>query len=133
MRTSFISTLERLAEKGVSLDIQGVSNLEALVKNVWPDVAETGEWDREFDQRLFAWAAEQVRGSFQDATWQAFWQTAVDGKKPAESNSGIGIVCCADEDEWYDSRTRHTLRLSFRPLQWHSPRHAASRTFYGNL
>lgn len=50
-----------------------------------PDAAESGEWDREYEQRLFAWAAEQVRGGFEDATWQAFWQTAVDGKKPAEA------------------------------------------------
>ena len=28
-------------------------------------------WDQEYDQRLFAWAADQVRGGFQDTTWQA--------------------------------------------------------------
>ena len=36
-------------------------------------------WNREYRQRLFAWAAKQVRGEFRDSTWQAFWQTAVKG------------------------------------------------------
>src|SRR5205085_2367577 len=39
---------------------------------------QTSLWDREYEQRLFTWAAEQVRGGFQDATWRAFWQTAVE-------------------------------------------------------
>src|SRR5262245_61972056 len=38
---------------------------------------ETAWWDREYERRVFSWAAEQVRSAFQDSTWQAFWQTAV--------------------------------------------------------
>jgi RNA polymerase sigma-70 factor (ECF subfamily) len=34
-------------------------------------------WEREYEQRLFNWAAEQVRDRFHDSTWQAFWQNAV--------------------------------------------------------
>jgi RNA polymerase sigma-70 factor (ECF subfamily) len=45
---------------------------------------EAAWWDREHEQRVFSWAAEQVRGSFQAATWQAFWQTAVEGKTGPE-------------------------------------------------
>jgi RNA polymerase sigma-70 factor (ECF subfamily) len=41
-------------------------------------------WDREYERRLFAWAADQIRGDFQETTWQAFWQTAVEGKNPRE-------------------------------------------------
>jgi RNA polymerase sigma-70 factor (ECF subfamily) len=37
-------------------------------------------WDQEYERRLFTWAAEQVREHFQDSTWQAFWQTAVEGR-----------------------------------------------------
>src|SRR5262249_24273553 len=37
------------------------------------------EWDRDYERRLFGWAAEQVRGAVQEKTWQAFWQTAVEG------------------------------------------------------
>lgn len=49
-----------------------------------PAREEEDEWDREFRRRVFAIAAEQVRVEFEDGTWQAFWQTAVDGKKPQE-------------------------------------------------
>ena len=48
-----------------------------------PDDA-TELWDREYERRLFSWAAEQVRDEFQEQTWRAFWQTAVDGKSPKE-------------------------------------------------
>jgi len=41
-------------------------------------------WDQEYQRRLFAWAADQVRAEFQESTWQAFWQTAVEGKGPKD-------------------------------------------------
>src|SRR5262245_55312090 len=37
-------------------------------------------WEAEWEQRLFAWACAQARRSATDATWQAFWRTAVDGQ-----------------------------------------------------
>lgn len=72
-----------------------------------PDDAETTAWDREFAQRLFAWAAEQVRGSFQETTWQAFWQTAVEGKKPGDVAAALGISIGAV----YIARSRVLARL----------------------
>lgn len=41
---------------------------------------QTAWWDEEYERRVFAWAAEQVRGHFSESTWQAFWQTAIEGK-----------------------------------------------------
>jgi RNA polymerase sigma-70 factor (ECF subfamily) len=49
-------------------------------------------WDREYEHRLFLWAAEQVRGGFEEATWQAFWQTAVEGKNPRETAQSLGMT-----------------------------------------
>ena len=49
------------------------------------------QWDREYDRRLFEWAAEQVRGSFEQTTWQAFWSTAVDGQTPKEVAQSLGM------------------------------------------
>jgi len=40
---------------------------------------------------LFDWAAEQVRGHFQDSTWQAFWQTAVENRPPREVADHLGL------------------------------------------
>lgn len=48
-------------------------------------------WDREYERRLFAWATEQVRGEFQQATWQAFWLTAVEGKNAKEVSGLLGM------------------------------------------
>ena len=48
-------------------------------------------WDREYEQRLFDWAAQQVRGGFEQSTWKAFWQTAVDGKPAKDVAASLGI------------------------------------------
>ena len=37
-------------------------------------------WDEEYERRLFRWAAERVRVDFEERSWQAFWQTAVEGR-----------------------------------------------------
>jgi RNA polymerase sigma-70 factor (ECF subfamily) len=56
-----------------------------------PAPEETALWEQEYEQRLFDWAAEQVRDSFQSATWQAFWGTAVEGRPPAMVAKEVGI------------------------------------------
>jgi RNA polymerase sigma-70 factor (ECF subfamily) len=53
--------------------------------------SDEAEWDRAYDQRIFAWAAEQVRGSFEDSTWQAFSATAVEGRSPKEVAAELGL------------------------------------------
>jgi RNA polymerase sigma-70 factor (ECF subfamily) len=37
-------------------------------------------WDREYERRLFSFAAERIRNEFREQTWRAFWHTAVDGQ-----------------------------------------------------
>src|SRR5262249_48200537 len=68
---------------------------------------EAGLWDRESEQRVFAWAAEQVRGEFQEATWQAFWQTAVEGKGAKEVGAALGMSVGAV----YVAKSRALARL----------------------
>ena len=53
------------------------ANLEAQPD---PNAEEDDAWDREYERRTFAWAAERVKTEFQPSTWAAFWQTAVEGK-----------------------------------------------------
>lgn len=63
--------------------------------------------EREYQECLFRWAAEKIRGEFQPATWHAFWQTYVDGddcRKVAEDlNTTLGAV--------YVARSRVLARL----------------------
>src|SRR6516164_4984469 len=48
-------------------------------------------WNREYEQRLFAWAAEQARGEFKEKTWQAFWRTTVEAHPAGQVAKSLGI------------------------------------------
>jgi RNA polymerase sigma-70 factor (ECF subfamily) len=52
-------------------------------------------WDQEYERRVFAWAAERVRGAFSDTTWQAFWRTAVEGQTGPEAARALGTSVAA--------------------------------------
>ena len=52
---------------------------------------EQQQWDRDYEQRLFEWAAEQIKGRFRESTWQAFWQTAVEGKTGQQVADALGL------------------------------------------
>jgi RNA polymerase sigma-70 factor (ECF subfamily) len=56
-----------------------------------PAPEETDQWDREYEQRLFEWAAAKVRDRFRESTWQAFWRTAVEGQAPADVAAALGL------------------------------------------
>jgi DNA-directed RNA polymerase specialized sigma24 family protein len=49
------------------------------------------QWDHEYDQRVFSWAVDRVKGSFTDTTWQAFWQVSVEGKNARDVAKNVGI------------------------------------------
>ena len=57
-----------------------------------PSEEETIQWDRDHEQRLFEWAAEQVRPNCEASTWQAFWQTAVESKPAQEVADKLGMT-----------------------------------------
>jgi RNA polymerase sigma factor (sigma-70 family) len=86
----------------------GDSGVQRLLENTTAAEAdEAGEWEREYQASLFAWAAEQVRPQVQESTWQAFWQTAVDGKSAKEVAQGLGMTTAAV----YLARSRIMARL----------------------
>ena len=64
-----------------------------------PPSSEDGEWEAEYYRRIFQWAAERIRGEFQESTWQAFGRTTIDerdGKEVAESlGLSVGAVYVA--------------------------------------
>ncbi len=53
------------------------------------------QWEHEYRLRLLAWAAEQVRPQVQETTWQAFWQTTVEGKSGKEVAQTLGLTTAA--------------------------------------
>jgi RNA polymerase sigma factor (sigma-70 family) len=58
-----------------------------------PDTSreESALFEVEYRRRLLTWAATRVRGAFSQATWQAFWQTAVEGRPPREVAEALGV------------------------------------------
>ena len=49
------------------------------------------QWERDYERRVFVWAAGRARAEFREATWQAFWQTAVEGRPAAEVAGALGM------------------------------------------
>src|SRR5690349_14036236 len=74
----------------------GDSGVQRLLESqAAPEPDEALEWEREYQGGLFAWAAEQVRPLVQEATWLAFWQTAVEGKPGKEVARELGLTVAA--------------------------------------
>jgi len=64
-------------------------------------------WEREHERRLFLWASEQVRTRVDPSTWQAFWQTSVDGRSAEQVAQSLGMSVGAV----YVAKSRVTARL----------------------
>jgi len=56
-----------------------------------PGSEESARFDAEFEQRVFTWAAEQVRPEFSDKIWLAFWRTGVEGRAVEEVARELGV------------------------------------------
>lgn len=86
----------------------GDSQVQRLLENtIAPEADEAAEWEREYQAGLLAWAAEQVRPQVQETTWQAFWQTAVEGKSGKDVAAELGMTTAAV----YLARSRVMARL----------------------
>jgi RNA polymerase sigma-70 factor (ECF subfamily) len=68
---------------------------------------EEAEWEAEWQPRLFRWACAQVRRDVTDATWQAFWKTAVEDQPVKQVATGLGMTAGAV----YIARCRILARL----------------------
>jgi RNA polymerase sigma-70 factor (ECF subfamily) len=59
-----------------------------------PAREEQDVWDRDYRQRLFDAATEQVRKKVEERAWQAFWLTAIESKpaKPVAAELGMTVA-----------------------------------------
>ena len=55
------------------------------------DGALSAEWEANYQRTMANQAMERVKGEFQAATWDAFIQTAVEGRTPAQVASRVGL------------------------------------------
>src|SRR5262245_17127784 len=72
-----------------------------------PDAREEEIWQRDYQWNLFQWAAERVRCEFREATWQAFWRTAV----LAEDIDTVAQELSLTAGAVYIARSRVTSRI----------------------
>lgn len=74
------------------------------------DPEATALFEAEYRRNVFAWAVERVREEFSPSTWQAFWQSAVEGRAPKEVAAELGMTVGA----LYVARSRVLSRLRRR-------------------
>lgn len=65
------------------------------------------EFVLQYRRRLLHWAAEQVRACVSEATWQAFWMTAIEGKSSSLVADHLGLSC----GNVYAAKFRVTARI----------------------
>ena len=56
-----------------------------------PNREEEDAWEKEYRQHVFQQASQQMADEFTEKTWAAFWQTAVEGQRPADVASALGM------------------------------------------
>jgi RNA polymerase sigma factor (sigma-70 family) len=80
-----------------------------------PDLHEplTDDIEQDYHKHLLLCAIGQVRSEFRDATWQAFWQTCVDGRPVEEVAQELGMSM----GNVYVARSRIMARLRTRVTQ----------------
>jgi RNA polymerase sigma-70 factor (ECF subfamily) len=85
----------------------GDTHVQGLLQEQPDGRQSDAEWDREHRWRLFLWAAERVKGEFREATWRAFWLTAVEGQEIEQTARELEISVGAV----YIARNRVTARI----------------------
>ena len=90
--------------------IGGDSAVRRLEEHPAPAEEETALFLDEYRRRLFAWAAEQVRGEFRTPTWQSFWMAGVEGRPAQEVADALGLSVGAV----YHNKSRVMARLRRR-------------------
>jgi RNA polymerase sigma-70 factor (ECF subfamily) len=97
--------LQRIAKDG---RVRGSGTTTALERlNLLPAPDEEPAWELEYERRLFHWACAQVRPAVAESSWQAFWQTAIEGKNPKDVGRQLGLAVAAV----YVAKSRMLARL----------------------
>jgi RNA polymerase sigma-70 factor (ECF subfamily) len=82
------------------------ATLRLLQQHAAPE-AEEAAWDADCEDQLFAWACAQVRQDVSEATWRAFWRTAIGGEPGKDVARALGLSIAAV----YSARSRVVSRL----------------------
>jgi RNA polymerase sigma factor (sigma-70 family) len=81
-----------LTRAGNQVRGSGATSIQELLEaHPQEDPAATEVFDYEYKRQLFQSAAASVRGEFTPATWQAFWQTAIENRPPQAVAQALGL------------------------------------------
>jgi RNA polymerase sigma-70 factor (ECF subfamily) len=94
----------------------GDSDVQRLLEEQ-PAQGDRHLWDQDYRQTVFSWAAGQVRPGVSLSTWQAFWETAVEGKCGQEVAARLGMTVAAV----YLAKSRVMARLKEQVREWEEP------------
>lgn len=97
-RARFRTWLRRVAHnaiinaltRGVRDRAAGGSDLLLVTQQAAPEGPNSDLLRIEYRREVFRWAARQIKGEYQPATWDAFWQTAVEGRDAAKVARALG-------------------------------------------
>jgi RNA polymerase sigma-70 factor (ECF subfamily) len=68
----------------------GDSDVRRLLEAT-PDAEESALFDLEYRREAFHWAADKVRGTVTESTWQAFWQSSVELRPVADVAQALSV------------------------------------------
>jgi RNA polymerase sigma-70 factor (ECF subfamily) len=90
VRTKIIDRLRRQQREVIGV---GGSQAEALLQQLAEDSSTVGPSGSEADEvhLLYHRAVQLIQGEFEEATWRAFWRTAVDGIDAAQVAEELGL------------------------------------------
>jgi RNA polymerase sigma-70 factor (ECF subfamily) len=88
-------------------EIYGDASAGDRLEGIPAPAEEAALWERQYEQHVYAWAAERVRQCVGKTTWEAFKLTAVEGKSGEAAAHALGISVGAV----YVSKSRVLNRL----------------------
>jgi RNA polymerase sigma factor (sigma-70 family) len=85
---------DALAARARREQARGGTTIQQTLGNV-PQPEDDANWDRAYDERLLAWAADHVRNEVQPQTWQAFWETTMTRRSGQDVAAALGMSVAA--------------------------------------
>ncbi len=87
---------------------QGGTELIELLHQV-PDSSDE-QRNRQYENELIVWAAEQVKDQFRSTSWHAFWATLIEGRSVAEVAAELNVT----PGSIYMSRSRIMAKIQVK-------------------
>jgi RNA polymerase sigma-70 factor (ECF subfamily) len=70
----------------------GDRDVRALLETLPDRSDDEAIWDRDYERHVFTWAVKRVRPQFQESSWRAFWEIAMEGKAGERVARELGMT-----------------------------------------